>query len=288
MNHQSVHLISLITDLGYHSHVGEEDQVLTALADRGALDGVVWAHGSAYGQVRQDYNPAGGHDQGWIGYNAHKYLVDRLDRVFQCGAFEAPSGDGPVGRDVLAEGIADRDYQTMPVLRPGLITRNDLNHSPGWQVAGWRWLLTSFRFGAVATIHWPDKSKTKQTVARQPHGVDDGGLFTLNSLPGLPSLEELPETQRALRQTLVLAHAMDPDTAEFQLFLGRIRWNVDHGDAWAWRHDMLGRPPESGSRSTPPKPDAHVPPADPNISDIPLKLRRPAHGENRPRAIGEE
>ncbi|GAA3571243.1 hypothetical protein GCM10022222_64210 [Amycolatopsis ultiminotia] len=110
--------------------MGERDLVLASL---GILDTNVWAQGSAYRQVRQDYNLAGGHKQSWIGYNAYTYLLDRLDRVFQCGEFAPPPDQDSAGRDVLAFGIADRDFRTMPVLH-----RRDLNSSPGWTADGWR------------------------------------------------------------------------------------------------------------------------------------------------------
>lgn len=267
--------------------MAEEDDVLEALRGRGVLDGLAWAHRSAYGQVRQDYNPAGGHKQAWIGYNAHLYLVDRLDRVFQTGDYAVPPGQDSVGRDVLAEGIADRDSRTMPLLPAGTVVRRDLNGSPGWFVAGWRWLLASYEFGQVAKIRWAERSETKQLVAKQPHSVDDGGLFPLSTLPGLPPLEGLPDEERELRRTLVLAHAMDPTTAEFELFLGRIRWNTDHGDAWAWRVSM---PTDSGPSGNGAAPRPTLDPTDPagnTVEDAEVRVRRPARDQDVPRAIGE-
>jgi hypothetical protein len=267
--------------------MGEQDLVLASLGELGILDAIVWAQDSAYRQVRQDYNPAGGHKQGWIGYSAYTYLLDRLDRVFQCGEFAPPPGQDSAGRDVLADGIAGSDFRTKPELRPGMVVRRDLNGSPGWMADGWRWLLASYRFGQVAKIRWSEKSTTKQTVAQQPHGVDDGGLFTLSSLPGLPPLEGLPDNLRDLRKTLVLAHAMDQDTVEFELFLGRIRWNVDHGDAWAWREDMLGRSPGFGGRGVRPQPVYPVSPTSEGVADADVRVRRLASDKHGPRAIGE-
>jgi len=267
--------------------VAEQDEILRSLGDRGVLDGVGWAHMSAYGQVRQDYNPAGGHKQPWIGYNAYIYLVDRLDRVFQCGDYAVPPGQDSVGRDVLAEGIADRDSRTMPVLPAGTVVRRDLNGSPGWFTAGWRWLLASYEFGQVAKISWAERSETKQLVAQQPHAVDDGGLFPLSTLPGLPPLEGLPDEQRELRRTLVLAHAMDPTTVEFELFLGRIRWNVDRGDAWVWRVNMLTGPGPTDGRSAPRRSIDPVGSAGAVVDDADVRVRRPARGQDGPRAIGE-
>jgi hypothetical protein len=265
----------------------EQERVLENLRKRGVLDGIAWAHGSAYRQVRQDYNPAGGHNQAWIGYNAHIYLLDRLDRIFQCGGYAIPPGADSLGRDVLADGIADRDFQSRPLLPPGTVIRRDLNGSPGWLASGWRWLLASYEFGQVSKIRWSERSETKQLVARQPHGEEDGGLFPLSALPGLPPWEGLPDEERELRRTLVLAHAMDPITAEFELFLGRIRWNIDGGDAWAWRIDLTAQSPSLGDRSVAHRPvHAFVSSGD-NVEDAEVRVRRPARYADSPHAIGE-
>jgi hypothetical protein len=265
----------------------EQDRVLRLLDDAGALGGIRWAHHSAYRQVWQDFTPEGGHDQGWIGYTAYKYLVNRQDKVFQCGQFAAPPGEDTVGRDVIAAGMADRDFQSMPDVAPRTVVRRDLNLSPGWTAGGWRWLTASYKFGQVDKIRWPEKSETKGQVARQPHGVDDGGLFPLTSLPGLPPLGSLSDPERELRRTLVLAHAMDPDTGESQLYLGRARWNTDRRDAWVWKESLLTSPSSTGSRGGRPHPlDPMVPPSG-DVADADVRVRRPASGDTVPRAIGE-
>ncbi|MBB1157102.1 hypothetical protein [Amycolatopsis dendrobii] len=267
--------------------MAEEDDVMSNLRARGILAGISWAHRSAYEQVRQDYNPAGGHTQGWIGYNAHIYLRDRLDRVFQCETYAVPPGHDSAGRDVLAEGISDRDSRSMPLLPAGTVVRSDLNGSPGWSAAGWRWLLASYEYGQVAKIRWTERSETKQLVARQPHAVDDGGLFPLATLPGLPPVNSLPDHERELRQTLVLAHAMDSTTTDFEVFFGRIRWNVDHGDAWAWRVDLQDNGYSSPHKAQPGPTQNLARTAGDTVEDADVRMRRPARGENGPRAIGE-
>jgi len=267
--------------------MSEEDEVLTALGGRGVLDGIAWAHRSAYGQLREDYNPAGGHKQSWIGFNAHVYLVDRLDRVFQCGDFAVPPGQDSVGRDVLADGIADRDSRTMPLLPAGTVVRRDLNGSPGWTVAGWRWLLASYEFGQVAKIAWTERSDTKQLVAKQPHGEEDGGLFPISGLAGLTPLDELPDEQRELRRTLVLAHAMNLTTAEVELSFGRIRWNPDHGDAWVWRARLAAGSGSGGGTTPSRRPASPAEPSGDAVADADVRVRRPAREHDGPRAIGE-
>jgi hypothetical protein len=264
----------------------ERDQVLRLLSESGVLGGIRWAHRSAYHQVWQDFNPDGGLDQGWIGYTAHKYLINRQDRVFQCEDYAAPPDEEHVGRDVLAAGIAGRDFETMPMLAPGTVTRQDLNHSPGWILGDWRWLMASCEFGQIDKIRWPRKSPTKGEVARQPY-LDEGGLFNYADLGLLPPLEDLTDPERVLRHTLVLAHAMDPDTGEVQLRIGRSRWNLDKGDAWAWQQDLLALPPDDGHYGRRPNPLDPTGPRPDDVADADVQVRRPASKDTRPRAIGE-
>jgi hypothetical protein len=267
----------------------ERDQVLGLLAAAGVLAGIRWAHRSAYAQVWQDFNPEGGLDQGWIGYTAHKYLINRQDRVFQCEGYAAPPGEEHVGRDVLAAGIAGRDFQTMPVLAPGSVTRQDLHHSPGWLVGEWRWLMVSCEFGQVDRIRWPRKSPTKGEVARQSYLDDEGALFPYADLGMLPPLESLNDPERVLRHTLVLAHAMDPETGVTELYLGRSQWNQDKVDAWTWKEDLLALPDDGdhGRRSDPVGPVGPTGPLGDDVADATVRVRRPGVDADQARAIGE-
>lgn len=267
--------------------MNERDQVLDLLRESGVLGAIRWAHRSAYDQVWQDFNPDGGHDQSWVGYTAHKYLINRLDRVFQCERYAAPAGQEHVGRDVLAAGMAGQDFRTMPAQAPGTVTRQDLNHSPGWVVGQWRWLMTSYEFGQLDKIHWPRKSETKGAVARQPYVDEDGALFPFEDLGLLPPLDSVSDPERVLRHTLVLAHAMDPDTGQTELYLGRSRWNVDRGAAWAWAQDLLALQPDVGRPDSRPQPvDPAMPPLE-DVADARVQVRRPAQEGGEPRAIGD-
>ena len=70
----------------------EREQVVSHLDRAGVLAAIRWAHRSAYGEVWRDFNPQGGHDQGWVGITAHKLLIDRQDRVFQAERFAVQIG----------------------------------------------------------------------------------------------------------------------------------------------------------------------------------------------------
>ena len=249
----------------------EREQVVSLLEHAGVLAAIRWAHRSAYGEVWRDFNPQGGLGQRWVGSTAYDLLIDRQNRVFQLGDFAVQPGEGHVGRDVLAAGILDSDFQSKPEIEPGAVLRADLNQSRGWRFGDWRWLMASFEYGRIDQIRWPQRSETKGRVARQPSNGDDDGLFSWADMPGFPSLESLEDAERLLRRTLVLAHAMDLETGETQLFLGRSRWNFDKGDPWVWKHD-LSVPPAAGRASLDPASDD---------TDVPGAQRQ------LPRAIGE-
>lgn len=262
--------------------MGERERVIEDLADAGVLAAIRWAHRSAHGQLWQDFNPEGGLDQQWVGLTAHKYLVNRQDRVFQCQSYAVPPGADGVGRDVLAAGMRDDDFRSMPLLKPGVVERGDLNGSPGWRYRDWRWLMVSCEYGRVNDIVWAHRSETKDRVARQPYLDDEIGLFKLAEL--LPPAESLTEDQRLLRNTLVLAHAMDPDTGQTRLHLGRARSNDDHGPAWAWQVDLLSL----SDNATVPQSVVDVEPAaDSGPVNETVRMRRPARGGQAPRAIGD-
>ena len=262
--------------------MGERERVIDDLADAGVLAAIRWAHRSAHGQLWQDFNPEGGLDQQWVGLTAHKYLVNRQDRVFQCQAYAVPPDADGVGRDVLAAGMRDEDFRSMPLLRPGVVERSDLNGSPGWRFGDWRWLMVSCEYGRVDEIVWSHRSETKDRVARQPYMDDEIGLFKLIEL--LPPAESLTEDQRLLRNTLVLAHAMDPDNGETELYLGRARSNDDKGPAWSWKVDLLSL---SGTAIAPQSSVDVERAADSDPANETVRMRRPARDAGVPRAIGD-
>lgn len=133
-------------------------------------------------------------------------------------------------------------------------------------------MLASYEFGQVAKIPWTERSETKQLVAKQPHAEEDGGLFPLAGLPGLPPLGELDDEQRELRRTLVLAHAMDPTTAEVELSFGRIRWNLDHGDAWVWRTGLTAGCCPGGGATTSQRPTNPARPSADVVADADVRV----------------
>jgi hypothetical protein len=271
----------------------EQDEALRDLSAAHVLDGLRWSARSSVARTMEDFDPDTGHDQGWLGYTFHKLLKDRLDRVFSCGRYavsapdesgleeleeleESVPEDAEVGLDVLGAGLTQRELDTMPRVAPGVVSRADLNGSPGWRSGSWRWLLASFAYGGADRILWPRKSPTKRRVAAQPD--PDQLAFDLDAM-GLPVLAELARADGTDgTKTLVLGHALDPDSGRAELPLGRPRLNSGGGDAWHWRTDLLSDGPAGGGQFGFAGRASPDPPSSEDVADAPVRLRRPEAG----------
>jgi len=259
--------------MSYFELVTEREDIIPSLGDAGVLGGIRWAYTSAAGQVYSDYSEAAGHDSTWAGTTRFTYLRDRMDRVFACGRYAVPLGeDETLSLDVLHAELSERDIRTFPKLSPNLVERADLNGSPGWTWGKWRWLLASSAFGHIDELPWPQKSPTKQRVARQPD-PDAASLFDELTEAEVPGLAELLDRAKMLdRETLVVAHSQDIDHDGRELVIGRPQLNFGGGRAWYWTHDLLAAPPTGGAQRVPtgvdPTPDG------PNdVADAPVRLR---------------
>ncbi len=266
--------------------MSEQQQVIDTFREAGILDGIRWAYVSAVDRVADDYSEAAGHDATWAGMTRFTLLRDRLDRVFACGKYALADGaDGSVSLDLLHAELSEGDIATMPVLASDLVIRADLNGSPGWAWGGWRWLLASCTYGQIDQLPWPQKSPTKQQVARQPNpGSAQPTLF--EGLPDVegPGLELLASAEIPLDlQTLVVAHAQDVEHDEREAVLGRPRLNTGGGSAWYWRHDLLSSQPSSGGRRVD---DAPTPAGPQSVPDAPVRLRRKPQEEGATSATG--
>jgi len=245
------------------------------LGDAGVLAGVRWAYLSATTRSLETYSEADGHDAAWLGNTRFTLFRNRLDRVFACERYAVHSGENDADLDLLYDQLSERDIETRPRLAAGLVHRSNLNGSPGWVYEATRFLLASGTFGKLDQLPWPQKSPTKQRVARQR-----------NPEPPQPSLFEgfAPEEVGGLEavlaagqdldlKTFVVAHSLDALSQQIELVFGRPRLNSGGGQAWHWRQDLLSAPPAAGGRRTD---DAPAPNGPNTVPDAPVRLRRPA------------
>nr|WP_276978301.1 hypothetical protein [Ferrimicrobium acidiphilum] len=264
--------------------MNEQQEVMAVLGDAGVLAGIRWAYISATDRVTDDYSEATGHDATWAGMTRFTLLRDRLDRVFACGKYAlAAGGDGSVSLDLLHVELSEQDIKTMPHLSPDLVERADLNGSPGWAWGEWQWLLASCAYGKIDQLPWPQKSPTKQQVARQRNPQPPQlGLFEGFADAEIAGLELLGTPKVSLdRQTLVIAHAQDMDHGKREAVLGRPRLNAGGGPAWHWYLNLLTGPSSGGQRHL----DNAPHPLDPdNVPDAPVRLRR----DHKEHTVGEQ
>ena len=255
------------------SGMSEQEDALDDLGRAGIVAGICWAWHSTVRKVLSDYEPATGHDQGWLGYTAHTIFRDRLDRVSSCDRFALGEDVDPSsGVDVVREGLDSVDVDTMPLLAPSLVRRADLNGSPGWRHGEWRWLLASYSHGKSDRIPWPQKSPTKQRVAAQP-SPDDLTLFGIEEVLSLDEVAIQVAKQPTVDvRTLVVAHSVDGTTSQPELYFGRTKLNSGGGYAWHWKVNLTSPPPgsEGGRTAMPQRPGSPGPNV---VPDAPVKIR---------------
>lgn len=256
--------------------MSEQHDVVEALEGAGVLAGVRWAYASATTQSLEDYSPGSGHDTTWLGQTRFTLFRDRMDRVFACGRYEVNPDDGNFDLDVLYEALPSRDIDAMPPLLPGLVRRADVYGSPGWAWQKYRLLLAACPYGKIERVSWPQKSPTKQRVARQRSPEDHPTLFDGFVEDEIPGLREALAVSDLELKTFVVAHSLDPISEQRELVLGRPKMNAGGGQAWHWRHNLLEPLPADGGARREPAP---LPPAATQVPDAHVRLRNA--GEQR-------
>ncbi|GAA2788547.1 hypothetical protein [Saccharopolyspora taberi] len=266
--------------------MSEQQDVIAEFEDAGVLAGVRWAYLSATARSLEAYSEADGHDAAWLGNTRFTYFRNRLDRVFACERYAVHSGDDDSDLDLLYAELSERDIETMPRLAPGLVRRSNLNGSPGWAHGHHRFLLASCVFGKLDRIPWPQKSPTKQQVAGQRNPEPpQPSLFEDFADEEVGGLEFAATAANELGLvTFVVAHSLDPISQQVELVLGRARLNSGGGQAWHWRHDLLGTPPVAGGRR---QGDTPLPTGPSTVPDAPVRLRRRSEEDRGDRASGE-
>ncbi len=267
--------------------MSEQQDVIGNLEATLVLAGVQWAYRSASTRTLETYSEADGHDAAWLGNTRFTLFRDRLDRVFTCCRYAQRVGSNITANlDLLYSELTELDISAMPQLAPGLVCRADLNGSPGWACQSRRFLLASCAFGKLDSLPWPQKSPTKQRVARQPDPASlQGTLFdglADDEFAGLIALATA--THQLDMETFVVAHTLDPFSQSIELVFGRPRLNSGGGEAWHWYQDLLAMPPGDDGRRVDGSPSPQLPDAAP---DAPVRLRRPPSERPGSQASGE-
>lgn len=262
-----------------------EDDALSTLQTSGLIDVLKWGAPVAFAATDQLYDEDQGHDQGVVGYLNFKHFKDIIDRATSNGRFKVGEGIESLGGDVLERGITPRAFRTMPLLSPDAVVRRDYKQSPGWAIEGYRVLLQSYPYGKVDDIKWVQRSDAKRRVASQLF-IRDNALFDDQEF-GVESIAGIPDDDDFVGITLIAAHAFDPTTKQFELYIGQSK-NADYpGDScWHWKKLLLsGGTPIGGTglSVTPQMPSGG---ASTDVEDVPVRIKRTSTGEGSGAANG--
>lgn len=255
----------------YGVHMQSKQQAVDELAAQGVMGAIRWAYASAVARTLDDYSEGTGHNGAWLGTTRYTLTHDRLDRVFACGRYQLPADvESTTGLDLLHEDLTPSDIASMPFVARDLVTRDNLNSSPGWATSSYRFLLASGEFGKLQSIAWPGKSATKQLVARQPDPDPVPSLFDHLGTTEAAQLQSSRDDASPLElDTLIIAHSLDPVSKNVELVLGRPRFNVGGGSAWYWVENLWAKPPSAGvNRDVPSRLESST-----DVPDAPVRLR---------------
>lgn len=257
-----------------------QDDAFASLRSSGLLDVLAWAAPTAFAATDQVYDEDAGHDQAVMGILNHKHLCDLLDRATSNGRYTLAEDVAGVGRDVLERGVHPDALRAMPAVPAGTVGRLNYRQSPGWAIGGVRILLQSFVYGHVDEINWAQRSDAKRLVAAQSFLAqatlfdDREEEFGVELVAGIPD-DEFPGI------TLIVAHAFNSVTKQFQVYVGQSKNPEFPKDScWHWRELVLsgGTPPSGVSANVPPmRPGGGV---TTDVEDVPVRMRRRGAGDS--------
>jgi hypothetical protein len=255
-----------------------EDDAIGSLRASGLLDVLTWAAPVAFAATDQLYDEDQGHGQGFVGYANFTHYQDLVDRATGNGRFKLGDGVDSSGDDMLKRGIAPEAFVSMPSLPAGAVVRRDYKRSPGWAIEGYRVLLQSYPFGKVDDIKWVQRSDAKKRVADQLFLGDDT-LFSDEEL-GLESILGIPDDDGFAGVTLIAAHAFNPTTKQFELYIGQSK-NPEspNSSCWHWKTLLLSGGTPAGGTGLPVTPSMTSGGASTDVEDVSVRIKRTGAGE---------
>lgn len=239
----------------------------------------------AFAATDQLYDEDQGHDQGVVGYLNFKHFRDLIDRATANGRFTLGEGLDNLGEDFLKRGITPEAFDSMPNLPADAVSRRDYKQSAGWAIEGFRVLLQSYPFGKIDEIKWVKRSDAKRRVADQLF-VGDSTLFDDEEF-GLESVMGIPDDDDFAGVTLIAAHAFNPTTKQFELFIGQSKNPEYPGDScWHWKKLLLSGGTPIGGAGLPVAPRMPSGGASTDVEDVPVRIKRTGADEGSGPANG--
>lgn len=269
----------------YIGSVTAEDDAIARLRNSGLLDVLAWAAPAAFAATEQIYDEEAGHDQGVVGYLNFKHMKDLMDRATSNGRFLLGEDVDGNGADVLERGITPETFRSMPSLSPEAIGRSNYRQSPGWAAEGYRVLLQSYVFGRIDDIKWAERSDAKRRVASQHFlgqtTLFDDADFGLALVPGIPDDDDFAGV------TLVAAHAFDPATKQFEIYIGQSKNPAYPEDScWHWRQLLLSGGTLMGGTGMAVPRDLPGDAASTDVDDVVVRIKKQIAAEGSDTANG--
>lgn len=254
--------------------VTAEDDAIASLTRSSLLDVLLWAAPGAFAATDQVYDEDAGHGQGVVGYLNFTHLRDLMDRATSNGRFRLGDDVDGIGSDVMERGITPELFRSMPSLPPDTIIRSNYRQSPGWAADGHRVLLQSYTFGHIDQIKWAQRSDAKRRVAAQ-HFVEQPTLFD-DVEAGIELLPADQDDVDFVGVTLVAAHAFDPATKQYELYVGQSK-NPEYGDGrcWHWRRLIKSGGAPVGGLTRPLLPPLPGNAASVDVDDVAVRIKKP-------------
>lgn len=255
-----------------------DEVAIRTLGGSGLLDVLKWAAPAAFRATDQIYDEDQGHDRGVVGYLNYKHLKNRIDRATSNEQYMLGKDVDSASDDVVGRGITPDELHSMPEISADLIARSDYKNSPGWTIPGYRILLQSFPLGRVDEIKWEQRSNAKRQVASQPYSHQDP-LFEAEDF-GLELIASIPDDDTFDGVTLVAAHAFDPASKHFELYIGQSKNPEFRNDScWHWKLQLLSSGTMmSGAEQPIPAPIPNDG-ASTEVEDVPVRIKKATKGE---------
>lgn len=262
-----------------------EDDAIESLRASRLLDVLTWAAPVAFAATDQLYDEDQGHGQGFVGYANFTHYKDLVDRATANARFKLGDGLDGLGEDVLKRGITPEAFGSMPRLPAGAVVRRDYKQSPGWAIEGYRVLLQSYPFGKVDDIKWVQRSDAKKRVADQLF-IGDETLFSDEEF-GLESIPGIPDDDDFAGVTLIVAHAFNPTTRQFELYIGQSK-NPEYAEdsCWHWKMLLLSGGTPSGGTGLQVMASMPSGGASTDVEDVPVRVKRTGAREGAGTANG--
>ncbi|WP_209373782.1 hypothetical protein [Brevibacterium renqingii] len=255
-----------------------DEKAIRALEGSGLLDVLKWAAPAAFRATDQMYDEDQGHDRGVVGYLNYKHFTNRIDRATSNEQYMLGKDVDGASDDVVGRGITPDELHSMPDIPAGAIKRSNYKNSPGWTIPGYRVLLQSFFLGGIDEIKWEQRSNAKRQVASQPYSYQDA-LFEAEDF-GLELLGGIPDDDAFDGVTLVAAHAFDPASKQFELYIGQSKNPEFRNDScWYWKLSLLSSGTMMSVAGQP------IPAPIPNdgasteVEDVPVRIKKTTKDE---------